>query len=211
MQSSIISHLAQRFEPYLTLHRLHPSKVYSYAAREFFNLPVIDYSRHAPKCKAGESWVYIATPAEANLSALPPEQRLYVGAQTQDRMFRGDGLSGDNFHHAEMRRGRGDDNLGSYLQQTGEVKIHRIDAASILHGANSIPELQKLTRLMRMPLPARAHQAWWLEQYVLHHELRTWRWNKDGAAAHVSKSLAEGVHAEPPQNESQPDQLGSFE
>lgn len=189
MHHSVISHLASGFELYLTLHRIHSTKVYSYAARKFFGLPVIEHTRHIPKCKMGESWVYVTIPAGASLTSLVVEERLYIGAQTADRMFRGDSLAGDNFHHAEMRRGRADDNLESYLRRIGQVSIHRIAAKEIHRLAKSKKELADLVLLMQLPLPPRAHQAWWLEQFVLHHELPTWRWNKDGSHPVVSRFL----------------------
>lgn len=55
---------------------------------------------HGKKCSGG-SWLYIAIDDNADLSTLNNEQKLYVGSQSQDRMFRGDGLKGKNFHHAE--------------------------------------------------------------------------------------------------------------
>lgn len=190
MHSSIIRHLAPGFEVYLTLHCLHSSNTYSYAARKFFNLPVIEHTRHASKCKAGESWVYVAASSDASLDDLTSNQRLYIGAQTQDRMFRGDNLNDENFHHAEMRRGRGNDNLESYLKYSGEVKVYRIASVDAYRFAKSIHDLQSLYRLMQQPLPPRTHQAWWLEQYVLHYELPIWRWNKEGATVDVSRFLA---------------------
>lgn len=190
MEPSIIRHFACRFEAYLTLHGIHASRTYSYAARKFFDLPVIEHTRHAPKCKSGESWIYIAVPTGARLDALALNERLYIGAQTQDRMFRGDNLDGENFHHAEMRRGRGEDNLVSYLRRGGEVKVYRIAAADIHSVSMSDRGLVRLQKLMQQPLPPRAHQAWWLEQYVLHYELAAWRWNKEGATAYVSHFLA---------------------
>jgi hypothetical protein len=190
MQQSDLRHLASSFEHYLTLHRIHPTQTYSYAARKFFDLPVIEHTRHAQKCRAGESWVYVAVPAEAKLSELASDQRLYIGAQTTDRMFRGDRLAGENFHHAEMRRGRGVDNLETYLMRSGPVKVHRIPAFDIYRLAKSKDELASLALLMQQPLPPRTHQAWWLEQYVLHHEHLEWRWNKDGANSEVSRFLA---------------------
>jgi hypothetical protein len=190
VQTSVIRHLASGFDLYLTLHRLHPSRTYSYAARKFFNLRVIEHTRHGSKCKAGESWVYVAVPSVATLNDLASNQRLYIGAQTQDRMFRGDNLTGENFHHAEMRRGRGEDNLESYLKLGREVKVFRIAAADVYRFAKSAQDLHSLYRLMQQPLPPRTHQAGWLEQYVLHYELPAWRWNKDGASAEVSRFLA---------------------
>lgn len=105
-------------------------------------------------------------------------------------MFRGDNLNGENFHHAEMRRGKGGDNLESFLSSGKEVKIYRIDATAIHRVANSNLELSALAHLMQQPLPARAHKAWWLEQYILHHELPKWRWNSDGAISFVSSLLS---------------------
>jgi hypothetical protein len=190
MQQTITQHLASGFELYLTLHGIHATKTYSYAARKFFNLPVIEHTRHSPKCKLGESWVYVAAPAEAKLAELDLDQMLYIGAQTSDRMFRGDNPHGDNFHHAEMRRGRDHDNLESYLRRGGQVNVHRIAAFDIHRLAKSKRELALFAELMAQPLPPRTHQAWWLEQYVLHHELPNWRWNTDGANAKVSAFLS---------------------
>jgi hypothetical protein len=193
MQQNIIRNLASGFELYLTLHRIHATKTYDYAARESFNLSVIEHTRHRPKCKTGESWVYVAVPAMASLANLAPDQNLYIGAQTADRMFRGDNLGGENFHHAEMRRGRGDDNLESYLKRVGQVEVHRIAATDIYRLSTSKQELALLQRLMKQPLAPRTHQAGWLEQFVLHYELPMWRWNKDGANAYASRFLAEAT------------------
>lgn len=190
MNPSLLRHLASAFDLYLTLHRIHPSKTYSYAARQFFNVPVIEHTRHGAKCKTGGSWVYVAVPTDADLEDLVPAQRLYIGAQTQDRMFRGDELSVENFHHAEMRRGCGGDNLESYLLNNGPVSVYRISATAIHWESRSVPELHSLGSLMQQPLPPRTHQAWWLEQYVLHHEIQDWRWNRNGAVSGVSTFLA---------------------
>ena len=96
----ILPFVAKYAEHYLTLHRLHPTRTYNYLARKVENEPVIEVTRHAQKCRIGESWMYIAVPSGARLIDLGREEKLYVGAQTTDRMFRGDGLGGDNFHHA---------------------------------------------------------------------------------------------------------------
>ncbi|PPE68786.1 hypothetical protein C1702_15005 [Caldimonas thermodepolymerans] len=133
---------------------------------------------------------YVAVPTDARLDRLAPHERLYIGTQTQDLMFRGDGLAGDNFHHADMRRGRGADNLEAYLRHDGEVKVYRIATIDIHALAKADPELHLLHLLMQQPLPRRAHQGWWLEQYVLHHEHPSWRWNQQGAASSVARWLS---------------------
>lgn len=190
MSSPVLSHLATHFERYLTLHRVHPSRTYNYKARNFFDLPLIEFTRHRPKCASGESWVYVATPASANIAQLANDEKLYIGAQTQDRMFRGDNLDGENFHHAEMRAGKGADNLVSFLKTSGEVVVSRISGDAIYSAVARVPELHVLHTLMRQPLPPRAHRAWWLEQYVLNCELPSWRWNTRGATNFVSVFLA---------------------
>jgi hypothetical protein len=99
----IISRLSSHFERYLTIERVHASATYDYRARGMYGLPVFVTTMHRPKC-AGGSWTYIAVAHGANPAALIPGERLYVGSQTMDRMFRGDGMRGTNFHHAQMRR-----------------------------------------------------------------------------------------------------------
>ena len=111
----LIDKLGAISEHYLTLQRVDTFRKYNYAKRNYFDLPVIEVSRHGQKCKNGESWLYFAVPSNARLNSLAPEDRLYVGAQKQDRMFRGDGLNGNNYHHAEMRKGNGDDNPVAFL------------------------------------------------------------------------------------------------
>ncbi len=134
--------------------------------------------------------MYIAVPIGANIGNLAREEKLYVGAQTQDRMFRGDDLGGDNFHHAEMRLGNGPDTLISFLRSKQEVGIYRIPGARILEAVNSIAELHLLLPLTRQAVTARRHLAWWFEQYVLYREPRVWRWNTDPADKVIHKVLS---------------------
>ena len=75
-----------------------------------FDLPVIEPNFHAPKCGPG-SWLDVTAPAGSSLAALSPSERRYVGSQTADGMFRGDGVGGNNFHQAQMRTGKGNDAL----------------------------------------------------------------------------------------------------
>src|SRR5687768_16919984 len=122
----LLALFAPYFERYLTLERVHPIKTYDYVARGFRGEPVIDLTMHGPKCKRGESWVYVAIPHGRRLDALKSDEKLYVGAQTQDRMFRGDGGIGrTNYHHAEMRSGNGADNPISLLRSGTKIDIHR--------------------------------------------------------------------------------------
>lgn len=177
----LIPHIAKYAERYLTLHRAHPTRTYSYIKRGFENQPVVEVSRHAHKCSQGETWMYIAVPSGAELGRLAQEERLYVGAQTQDRMFRGDNLAGDNFHHAEMRKGNGAKNLISFLRSGQEVDIFRFSGPRISDEVKSNGDLQPLEQLSQQVRTARKHLGWWYEQYVLFREPNVWRWNTDPA------------------------------
>ena len=174
---NVLPFFAKSFEHYLTLERLDPVRKYSYAKRDMYNLPVIDVTIHRPKCKLGEPWMYIAVPPQADFAMLRADQRLYVGAQTQDRMFRGDGLDGNNFHHGEMRAGNGKDNLVSYLQSGSFVDIYRIEAGSIIKTIRSSTDLECLLPLIQQPKNPRKHIGYWLEQCILYKEPAQWRWN----------------------------------
>jgi hypothetical protein len=173
----ILQYLAPSFEHYLTLERVHPTRTYSYAARGYTGLPVIEVTQHRPKCKIGESWLYVAAPATARLSTLGSGEKLYVGAQTQDRMFRGDGMGGSNYHHAEMRAGKGDDNPVSFLNTVGKISIHRISAEAIGVIVSRTPAMAPLAKLLLQPRTSRKHVGYWFEQYILSHEHSQWRWN----------------------------------
>ena len=187
---NILPPLASSFERYLTLERVHPTKIYSYATRGYFDLPVFDVTQHAPKCKIGESWLYIAIPTGASVASLDTKDKLYVGAQTQDRMFRGDGLKGNNYHHAEMRAGNGTDNPVSFLRSGKSVEILRISASSIKAKVMSSPDLATLIPLLQQPRHSKRHLGWWYEQYILFNEPKVWRWNTDSADKLVRQVLS---------------------
>ncbi|OQK17628.1 hypothetical protein AU255_07120 [Methyloprofundus sedimenti] len=183
---NLIAYLTPVAEHYLTLLRVHPSKRYNYATRGYFDLPVIEVDQHGPKCKRGESWLYFAVPANAGLTALAPQERLYVGAQTQDRMFRGDGLR-NNYHHAEMRAGNGSDNPASFLASGQQITIFRAPAYQIQALISETPALGLLRVLAEQPRTPKKHLGWWYEQYVLHSEPRQWRWNTAAADKSFAK------------------------
>lgn len=173
----LLPNLAGTFEPYITLHRVSLTRTYSYAARGVFDLPVNETTQHGPKCKSGESWMYVAIPEGASTESLEPDDCLYVGAQTQDRMFRGDGCSGLNYHHAEMRAGNGADNPVEYLRSGRRIQIHRAPADAIETRVEATPQLAPLRVLLHQPRTTKRHLAWWFEQYVLYREAGKWRWN----------------------------------
>ncbi|MDO8313145.1 MAG: hypothetical protein Q7T25_14520 [Sideroxyarcus sp.] len=185
----ILRYLAPSFEHYLTLERVHPTRTYNYAARGYTGLPVIEATQHRPKCKIGESWLYVAAPAKARLDALASGDRLYVGAQTQDRMFRGDGMGGSNYHHAEMRAGNGIDNPISFLNAAQKIHIHRISADAIGAIVSKTPAMASLAKLLLQPRTARKHVGYWFEQYILFHEHAQWRWNTATADAEIRRIL----------------------
>ncbi|WP_151445818.1 hypothetical protein [Lacisediminimonas profundi] len=178
--------LAPFFEHYITLEGVHPSLTYDYKARGLRNQPVIMSRRHQPKCAAGEAWTYIAVPHGAKLASLGDEERLYVGAQTSDRMFR---AGPENFHHAQMRAGNGDHNLVSYLRSTGRVAIHRIDTQRIVAGIRKEPELSRLIPITQQPASARFHMGYWFEQCLLTVHEGQWKWNTAKADGKVRRAL----------------------
>lgn len=184
---NLVAHLAPVAERYITLLRVHPFKTYNYAKRGSFGLPVIDIERHAPKCKIGESWLYFAIPTSASIAELSPDDRLYVGAQTQDRMFRGDGLDGNNYHHGEMRAGNGSDNPAAFLAAGNQVAIYRVNAHRIGDLVSALPSLHHLRVLADQPRISRKHLGWWYEQYILFSEPSLWRWNTAPADKTIGK------------------------
>ncbi len=173
----LVHRLAPPAEHYLTLLRVDPDRTYNYAKRGYFDFPVIYTQRHGPKCRIGESWLYFAVPSGVNVGSLGPQDRLYIGAQTQDRMFRGDGLGGENYHHAEMRKGNGDDHPVSFLGTGRTISIFRARAADIADLVSQEPELEPLQVLAKQPRTPRKHLGWWFEQYILLSEWGAWRWN----------------------------------
>lgn len=181
----IISRLSSRFERYLTLESVHAWATYDYRARGMHGLPVFVTTMHRPKC-AGGSWTYIALAGDANPAALRPGERLYVGSQTVDRMFRGDGMRGTNFHHAQMRAGRGSDTPEALLREGQAIEILRLNALEFARTMSGRCDLAGLQQLMHLPAK---HPGYWLEQFILHHEQRQWRWNTAPAASEVSRLL----------------------
>ena len=184
---NLIAHIAPVAERYLTLIRVHPTRCYQYAKRGYFDLPVIEVNQHGPKCKLGESWLYFAIPSNVTPSSLTASDRLYVGAQTQDRMFRGDGLDGQNYHHAEMRAGNGRDTPVALLNSGQQIAIYRIQAKHIETIVTEKPELEALRVLSVQPRTPKKHLGWWFEQYVLFSEPGQWRWNTAKADKAVAK------------------------
>lgn len=185
----IINLLAPYFERYITINRVIPGQYYNYVARGFQNLPVVDISMHLPKCSA-DSWLYVAVRAGADLRYLEPKDKLYIGSQTADRMFRGDGLGGGNFHHAEMRKGNGDRNLIRFLQEGERVDLHRLSAARISDAIENSGELSRYRPLLTQPKQPKKHIGYWFEQLVLHHEIRDWKWNTASAARDAKNVFA---------------------
>lgn len=179
---NLIAHCAPIAEHYLTLKRVHPSKTYNYAKKNHFDLPVIELEQYGPKCGKGESWTYFAVPAGAHLAALGPGERLYVGAQTQDRMFRGDDQGSKNYHHAEMRSGNDSDTPVTFLRAGREIAIYRVRSQVVADLVTRDPELAPLRQLLVQRRCAKRHLGWWFEQYVLRAEHGQWRWNTKAAA-----------------------------
>lgn len=187
---NVLPFFAPSFERYLTLERVHPTRTYNYAKRGVFGLPVIELTQHGPKCKLGESWLYMAVPVNARIDGISKEDRLYVGAQTQDRMFRGDGVDSANYHHAEMREGNGSDNPVTHLRAGKGIDIYRIPAEKIAATVNGTPDLVGLVPLLNQPKTPRKHIGYWFEQYILYAEPGIWRWNTAIADKSIARILS---------------------
>jgi len=178
--------LAPYFEPYITVNRILPGSTYDYVKRGFKGLPVLDITMHQPKCTPG-SWLYVAVKAGATLARLEPDEKLYVGSQTADRMFRGDGMKGKNFHHAQMRAGNGDRNLENYVRAGGRVDIHRSRGNTI---RRAIDEGKALKGFAPLVAQATKHIAYWVEQIILASEPGQWAWNTNGADTATRRFVA---------------------
>jgi len=130
---------------------------------------------HRPRCVKGESWTYIAIPLGVHLQRLDREDMLYVGAQTQDRMFR---PSNANFDHGEMRAGHADDSLVPFLRGGREVAIHRAPAHALMTAVTTSTNLAIFRPLLGRPDDGgRRHPGWWFEQLLLYTYPGRWRWN----------------------------------
>lgn len=180
----LLQYLGPAFEPYITVHRVHPSATYNYKARGLFGLPVFEVSMHAPKCAPGTSWVYVAVPAGQRLDSLGSSDRLYVGSQLGDRMFRGDGMRGSNFHHAQMRSGNGADTPEAFLRQGRQIEILRLGVHQLGDAVRSAAPLRSFA-----PLLGEAHPGYWFEQLILLHEKPLWRWNTAPAESRAAARL----------------------
>jgi hypothetical protein len=187
---NLIAHIGPLAERYLTLLRVHPTKRYNYARRGFLDQPVIEVEQHGPKCKQGESWLYFATPTTASLTSLASHDRLYIGAQTQDRMFRGDGFDGNNYHHAEMRAGNGSDTPATFFSSGQQIAIYRVQSHRIATLVSENRALESLRILAEQPRTPKKHLGWWFEQYVLYSEPTQWRWNTACADKALAKLFA---------------------
>ena len=122
----------------------------------------------------------------ARLEALAQHERLYVGSQTTDRMFRGDGMRGSNFHHAQMRAGNGADTPEAMLRSGQRIEIYRLDASSLKQEVADRPGLDAMRGLLANQTK---HPGYWLEQFILHQEQGNWRWNTSGAASGIGRLL----------------------
>lgn len=191
-----LNRLSSCFEHYLSLHRVHPTKTYSYVAKDFHDMPVIEHTRYAPKCRNKESWVYVAIPATATLGVLAAGEHLYVGAQTQDRMFRGDNMDGENYHHAQMRSGNGSDNPISFLRSGREIAIHRAGAPALLATLVRDPALAHLAPLAQHATTGTRHLGWWFEQLLLYTKPGQWRWNTKGVEEPARSIIADLLYRE---------------
>lgn len=179
-----VATIAPHVTPYLTISGL-TGRTYTYEARfKKRRFPVLNHTMHQEKCAPG-AMLYMAVAADADVRQLKPGEKLYVGSQcANDRMFRGDGLDGENFHHAEMREGNLGQGLEAYVAQGGKVTIYTLASATLVRLAAKVPALRKMGALARgeANLPLRYHGGYWAEQLILRDEFAQWAWNTQPAS-----------------------------
>ena len=189
----IVSELVPHMAPYLSINGL-TGATYTYKARfGDKRFPIVEHKLHQKK-GGTDSMLYLSIAADADLNALKPGQKLYVGAQSGiDRMFRGDGLKGQNFHHAQMRDGNAGCGLNSYLAAGGKVVIYAVNSMLLTKLT------EKNTRFMGMAPMAkgsvklsrgRDYAGFWFEQLILREEKSHWSWNSQGIQSEAQAILA---------------------
>ena len=171
---STIKLLSRFFEKYITITAI-TDKTYTYR-REIW--PVVVHDLHREKCKRG-SWLYIAVNGNSDLNDLHDYQKLYVGSKKNDRMFRG---LKNNFHHKQMRKGNGLNNLEEYLKEGETVDIYIISKDVLMNRAANDPKLKYISLILSdNSLNDTDHPGYWYEQTILYEEKQSWSWNTKGA------------------------------
>ena len=183
---SMFKNLSSKFKKYITIKGLTGER-YNYRSK---NHPVVDYEIHKEICING-SWLYIAVEGNSDVLDLDDSKKLYVGCKKERaRMFRG--LNGKNFHHKQMRKGKGQNNLEGYLQIGGTVDIYIIDILGMLDA--EVTERQYMAAILAHPPKYSEHPAWWYEQIILSEEKRSWSWNKQGAETKARNHINQCLH-----------------
>ena len=188
----IIKQLAPHFNPYISITNV-SDNTYTYDARtKDKKLPVLNHILHQKK-NCGDSMLYIAIPAGANVNKLNHGEKLYVGSQSAtDRMFRGDGMKGLNFHHAEMRNGNNGNSLITYLNSGRSVDILNLKSQHLIELTKILPSFSKIEKLasgIDKLLRGGNYAGFWFEQLILRDELKDWAWNTKGADANALQAL----------------------
>ena len=172
-----INILGKYLQKYISISGLSGS-TYTYKARSKEPFPVVTHKLHKEKCKPG-SWLYVALDSKADIKNIKNSDKLYIGSQTQDRMFRGDGLKGTNFHHLEMRKGNQHLNLINFLEAGNEVIIYRLGKDQLFQIAENEPDLKRIRPIISSSKIQKFTNSpgYWFEQIVLYQEKECWDWN----------------------------------
>lgn len=182
---STLNSFAKYFDKYIELHEF-TGDTYTYKARSVKPFREIRSTFYQTKSQA-KNIVYIALDSNADINNLQDKDKLYIGSQTVDRMHRGDGKGGKNFHHKEMRTGNGSENLENYLKQGNSVTVYILDKAKIESITQNDPDLIHLHEYVRNNSNPKkiGYYGYWIEQLILHEEGQNWSWNKKGAEVNV--------------------------
>lgn len=188
----IVQELAPIMRPYISITGASGS-YYTYkkkfGERRF---PAVEIRMRTAKGSFG-AMLYIAVEAGSDLSNLAPGQKLYVGSSSaKDRMFRGDGFDGKNFHHEQMRTGNKDRNLERHIALGGQVDVYAASAAQLATLADTSERFKGMLPMARGEVAlsrGRNHAGYWFEQLILRDQGSDWAWNSQGAHADAAAQL----------------------
>lgn len=153
----------------------------------------VEHNRLLKKFNNKTSICYAAMSSKADLNAINPEDCLYIGTGMGcQRYWRGKGLNGEkfnatNFHHTQMRKGRNENNIETYLEKGNSISIYVITGDQIkrLAAQNKLNVRLHLARSIR----GTPHYGNVLENEILAEGVHSWSWNTRAAEKQYQSSV----------------------
>lgn len=185
LATGLIRTIAPYFKPYVELHSLAGDSYYfrkeSTSLRDLdgnkrFWHPRLKHSMLRTYHSDTEGILYAALPKTVNLQEVRADDLLYLGCSATGgtRYWRGRPSPTEKypvpmscFHHEQMRRGRGGNNLEGYLSHSGPVVVHTLTDADVL----------TIVQKHGIELPEGKYPAHQLERAVLLEDFLRWKWN----------------------------------